>query len=439
MSKLVRVALLLGAISFLAGVSCLSCGSEVSEGPGVRLSTALLSMLGGVPQTPLAQDENFINFVDSFAMESAYGVARPTSPASLTTTQGLDDATAAWMAISANIGKLPHHAPYLWGREDGPEVVGFDMLQVDRALQFGTPPEEGLILVGDFDAEAISAAYEANFDLTARDFEGTRVWTWGDDLQAGFEIDLDNQVLANPFGGMLGRRQPILISDGLLMSSPDLDLVLGHADAAAGNVPSLAEDTRYRAAAEAVAKDASILQAAIAGPVLTQEMGSAEFLVPSDGHHSKEAVNQYLEPILADYQELPAYELLLLADTVTASEQVTRLALVFPDAETAENAAAVILSRLDAYPTLYGDTFGERLIPVDGSGPRYHVYKDPDWAVLALEFPAPKRSAEELAEAYEEYGAANLGLAYGEVARMFATHDMSWLTMATRAELEALR
>jgi hypothetical protein len=288
-----------------------------------------------------------------------------------------------------------------------------------------------LVLAGSFDANAIGAAYQANVGLAPTDFDGITVWCAGEDPEVGFQVDVSNRVLENPFGGELGRRQPMIVSDDLLMSSADLGAVLAHGGAAAGTVPSLADAPGYRAAVDAVGEDAQILQATIAGLVaalnIAQPPLDADLLSP-------ETPSLTLETLPAQSQELPAFELLVLADVVTGEEQIARLGLVYRDAGSAELAGPILLERLATYPSLSGSPFAEMLRPPNGTDPRYYVRQGSDRAVLVLEFPAPRATTEELVALMDVAGDEGTvtppGWVYRRLSDMFLRRDTGWLSFA---------
>jgi hypothetical protein len=371
----------------------------------------LLSLLAQLPEDPISETEDFLYFTDYAAMASAYDAARPATAEEALDPSGADQAVQVWWAVFMN--SAWSYSPY-WqvAVETGPEMVGFSPLDVDQALQFGVPPSTGLMLAGSFIPDVVGAAYALNLELAPKEFDGATVWCYGDDPEAGTKIDVANRILENPFGGELGRRQPMTISEGLLMSSADLDLVLAHAGAAAGMLPSLADAPGYRAAVDAVGEGAEVLQAAIAGPAMALSIMS-EPAAEGDG------------------PAVPAYELLIAADVVTADEQIARVGLVYADAESAEAAGPLLVDRLAMNSLVSGQPYAELLTPPDGTGTRYHVWQGADQAVLVLEFPAPKAPAEEMVEMTADYaGAATRpGLIYRRILQMFMQRDAGWLSV----------
>src|SRR5690606_1972886 len=47
------------------------------------------------------------------------------------------------------------------GGAEYPETVGFDFFEIAQGIEIGVPPEHGQILIGDFSADAVEAAYTA--------------------------------------------------------------------------------------------------------------------------------------------------------------------------------------------------------------------------------------------------------------------------------------
>lgn len=215
--------------------------------------------------------------------------------------------------------------------------------------------------------------------------------------------DLTNVVRENPFGGFLGRRQPMTIADDQLMSSADIAVVQGHVKAAAGEVGNLADSLGCRLSVNAVAEDGELLQASIAGPTLV----------------------------------LPTTSLLIMADVVTEDEQIGRLALVYADAETAEAAAETLLSELMTFRLRSGEAGAERLGRLNVSDPRYYVREGDDRAVLILEFPTPKATSTEIAEMGpmdHESPKTRPGLVYRFLVDMFVQRDTGWLNVVSVTE-----
>lgn len=415
---------------------CSACGAKQSEPTSAR---PLLDLLAGIPQDHISQSDAFIYFVDYSAIESAYNATRPPDAEVFANVREKDESYKVWWVVWRRTSGLLLE-PWLM-LETMPNRVGFSALEVDQVIQFGTQ-SQGLILTGSFDAAAIRTAYQANLGLAMQDLDGMAVWCWAEDCSGGAQIDSEYRMQENPFGGNLGQRQPMIISDDLLMAAADLELVLAHLGAAEGTVPNLADDPDYLAAVNAVSQDADVLQAVIANPTMAQRMANK---LPIDDRLS---VNIYMaaqETLLENFQELPPFELLILADTVTETEQIARLGVVYKDADSAELAAPILLDRLANHRPITRSgvlAFSEILAEANVTNPRYYVHQEADRAVLVLEFATPKATPEEIIPMLNTLyqGAATPpGLIYKLFLDIFSSDDTSWLSITTQAEFEAIQ
>jgi|GEM_PF-588610 len=426
-----RIALLLVALL------CSACGAGQADPTSAR---PLLGLLAQVPQDPISQADAFIYFVDYAAMESAHDATRPADATEFANARQGDVSHQVWWVVWRGISGLLQE-PW-FALETMPQTVGFSALEVDQALQFGAQPGQGLILAGSFDAGAIGAAYQTNLGLASRDLDGKKLWCWAEDCADGARTDPQVRMRENPFGGNLGQRQPMIISDDLLMASADRELVLAHLDAAAGTRPNLADDPGYLAAVNAVTKDADVLQAMIANPAVAQRMAGKP---PIDDRLSAEMRISAQETLLEDFQELPPFELLILADAVTGDEQIARLGLVYQDADSAELAAPILLDRLASHRPISHSgalAFSELLAERNVADPRYYVHQEAGRAVLVLEFATPQATPEQITQMLDPtyQGAATPpGLLYRLFVMLFNSDDTSWLSAATRAEFEAIQ
>jgi hypothetical protein len=194
-------------------------------------------------------------------------------------------------------------------------------------------------------------------------------------------------------------------------------------------------------AVSAVSKDALIVQATIAGLPVAQRLADSPAI---DARLAAEMSSADLDAMLQAYQELPPYEMLILADAVTEEKQIARLGIVYQDAETAERAASVLLDRLASHTSAQlRKPLSEIFADGHVTDPRYHVHQEGDVAVLVLEFPARKASTKEIVQMLDitnDPGTATPpGWAYRLFHMMVMSDDTSWLSTATRAELEAQR
>jgi hypothetical protein len=141
-----------------------------------------------------------------------------------------------------------------------------------------------------------------------------------------------------------------------------------------------------------------------------------------------------------NFQELPAFDLFILADVVTAEEQIARIGFVYQDAKIAETAAPILLERLANHPSiqfkpkLVGELLAERSV----TEPRFYVVKESGRAVLVLEFPTRKATSDEIVQMQNigsQATATPPGIVYRLFSQMIFSDDLCWMSTLTRAEL----
>lgn len=305
----------------------------------------ILSALGSVPDTSDVRQQ-IVSWVDYRAVEAARpGAAQPTSLAELQALMDADDpAGALWMAafmgLQSGSGDLVR---YLFASgHDWPRVVGFDFFDVDRELAFGAPPADGIVLEGRFDPAVIGAT------LGARQFTSTpageaTLWCGPDGCDEGLMVDVAGRDVADPFGGDLGRKQPLAVSEAALSSSAAIETVQGMLDARADDIPSLADDPLWVATATALAGEGMPIQATF---VPATELGwdPARFL---GENLTEEELRARLAELAEGFEPIAPALLLGIGDGATESEQVVTLALAYATLEDAELAADVLPRRLE--------------------------------------------------------------------------------------------
>ena len=247
---------------------------------------------------------------------------------------------AAWHGISSGSGKLLRGL--LRSGATWPGLLGLDFFDVDSELAFGAPPSDGIVLSGDFDPGAIGQAFTAR-GYTGSDVDGHTLWCPAAGCESGPSIDFEARNPDNPFGGDLGRNEPMAVSATDLLGSAGFATVQGMLAAAGGSTPSLAERPAYRAAAEAVDPDVRLIQASLVpGDWLAADV--AGLLM---GSESLEEAKARLAELASTFEPIPPYELVAIVDGATATEQVVSVALVYGSAEDAAIAADVIPRRLE--------------------------------------------------------------------------------------------
>ena len=308
-----------------------------------------------------------VSYLDQTAVEAARPGAR--EPASIAGLEALLDAgdlpTQLWWAAMQGVSSGdPDLLQRLPSAAEWPERVGFDVLDVEAQLTFGTPPSDGTVLLGSFDPEAVAAAFaERGYESRAvRD----RLELCGPDgREEGMAVNAaaDSSL---PFGGQLGRHEPLFVGANDILSSADLATLIAMRDAAEGVGASLAEEPAWRALA-------SVLDGADPPVTLIQTtflpggmlgLGPDIYRLFSD---SPEAASELLLELDAAFEPMPAADAIAILDAATADEQRVSIALAYADEADAAVAAEVLPRRLAALPTLSGDPLAELLAEREAS------------------------------------------------------------------------
>jgi hypothetical protein len=321
--------------------------APVADAPAAGSPAALLDALSRVP-ADAATLSSIVSYADYRAIEAAGGAERPASLAILVTAlEAGDPAAQAWLTAIQGVASGPSNllVNLLQGGPDWPTTAGFDFLEVDRAVQFGSPPADGTVLVGSFRPNAVAAAYEA------RDYVGTAagertLWCDAAGCDRGTEVDLSAMDPAMPFGGRVGRRQPMVAGATDLLSSADEGTVRGMLAAVSGETASVAALPAYRALASAPAEDVSITQAMFLPAVTPLEL--------LDIGSEPGAVDAGLAAQLASLPPVAPAVAIGILGGARGDEEVVTVALALPDADAAATAAA-IAERLERAPSLRED------------------------------------------------------------------------------------
>lgn len=318
--------LLLLVLLVLIGMSGIAqeTDDEAAENP-------LLAMLARVPNTPSVRDVNAITgYADYRAIEGSRGIETPT-------VADFDEGTelsGLWIAATNGLATgFPFQDVFGLMAETEP-LIGFSLFDIDRSIVFGRPPEHGNILQGDFDTEAINAAYSAR-EYEQVEIDGVNVWCSPDGCDQGMTVNLANRNPADPFGGRLGRTEPVAFDDTYLYNAPSNEVV--EQIIAASNDEdmslSLAGIPDYSAAARALVSVGTVRQAMFLHPLA---FASAPPLPDSE-----ETANSY-----EDIPALPVASLVVLGDTWQDDEQIALIGLVYNNVDDATTALDVLEARI---------------------------------------------------------------------------------------------
>jgi hypothetical protein len=160
----------------------------------------------------------------------------------------------------------------------------------------------------------------------------------------------------NPFGGHLGRREPIFVGDGVLLNSPNDTLVEAMAAAYEGSESSLADAPDFQALANVLAEYPYVSAVMAVSPL------SVSLLDPLAMTRDTEAA----EALLADLETMPLqpYQIAAFASVADGEREYGLALLVYVNAEAAQQAAASIDERLAALKSVrtqqtYADLLAE--------------------------------------------------------------------------------
>ncbi|MCE7949361.1 MAG: hypothetical protein DYG88_18230 [Chloroflexi bacterium CFX4] len=178
------------------------------------------------------------------------------------------------------------------------QFVGFDFFSIDQVVAFGNAPGDGRLYTGRFNVQAVEAAFLAR-DYTKFERDGLSVFC-GDaacDRNLALRTDVSNRRVGDPFGGNLGRREPIALAPNLIMNSPDMRVFDGMVTAYNGGSPSLTQNTDVRAllaalTAEGTVVQANIFSAYVIGPVQRGDDGIAPYTLAALVHLLREDGSQ---------------------------------------------------------------------------------------------------------------------------------------------------
>jgi hypothetical protein len=375
-------------------------------------SSPLLDMLALVPDNPQARG-GILSYVDYRAVESTRpGAAQPQSWAEWNALQEAQDPSAGlWMAAFFGVSSgPPNFISYLSQFGPMPQLVGFDWFDINRALIYGEPPSTGTVLAGDFDVDAIVAAYQRR-GFEQSELNGLPLLCSPTGCDDGLRLDLQNVDPANPFGGQFGRKEPLLIAPGYLMDSPDYEQVQAMADAYRDDEDSLADAPDFRAAAGIASANGTLVQIQFVNFALL----SVPFFSDNPDEIAKEA------------GVLPLYQLAAFAHRVEGEDQIAEIILIYGNEANAQDAAVTLQDRISKYTSMaiqqpLVDILEERGITLVEP----QVVQDEDtgkWAtVIAFTSPVPGPEQNESDQLVQS------GLNYRLLINMLYQRDLAWLT-----------
>lgn len=405
----------------------------------------LMKMLARIPNISQSRSELYFN--DRQAVEAAYPPAQ--APADWAAFMAMNEAEGddpewlpldIWWRVWRNQASA-FSAQYMMQAEETPAVMGFDYFQIEQEMTYGTPPAQAMQLAGRFDLDAVRAAYTAR-GYAVQPGEALEYWCPEAGCDAGTQLNIRDRNPANLFGGQLGRSQPLIIDQGVLVSSSDETVMSEHLNVAAGQEQSLADLPQYRAAAAAMTADGSLLQAYFWDGELLVQMGTFSPAAMFGPSVSAEVIKRVLQDMLKDYETLPPYQLLGFADVASDTEQMGEVVLVYANEADAKIAAEVLPKRIANYQSIALKRSFVELLNARGVGePVIKLVDYEGMVAVVVAFATPKATVEQLQTFditnFEPAEATPPGLVYKLLVDSALRRDINWLNTIPKAELEA--
>lgn len=405
MQKYMRFLLLFSAVLLIIIPACKAQKSQQDDpattqaDPPPQDEHPLIKILALIPDMPAVR-ETGVSYVDYWAIvEARLGDQTPRSREDLSADEGAVEGLwlAALRGIISGPSRLLQHG-IMDDTNAMVTLVGFGLFDVIRGAEFLSPPVNVTLFQGNFDSEAVAAALSGR-EYTQHTLDGgMTLWCGPNGCESGAEVNLVARNPINPFGGELGRDQPVLVFEDYVISSTDNTLLERYPKMAAGTVSTLADAPDYRAIADAlVAQDGALIQAQFYGP---EVFGSGQpqvletLLDPNlTGEAREAAINEIKAQIAATQdQVLPVYTAMVIADYVTGNSQRAVVGIVFMDGELAQIAADVLYERIGEYQSMQARRpFTELLEQREATlgDPQFYTHDDTGLTVLLIPFTAP--------------------------------------------------
>jgi hypothetical protein len=338
----------------LLALFVLTLTSVAQDAPDPELSP-FMRALSLIPDTALVREATpLFSYADYHAALAARGIERPERLVAF-----LDDREVYGPILPA----LPLSGPenlitYLIA--GGPEylaTVGFDFFEVSQGVQVGMPPGAGQILIGGFSADAVEAAYTARGYTVEREGDSGALLCPAAGCDSGAQIDFRNRLPGNPFGGDLGRSEPVFVDDGVLLNSPHLPMVEAMAATYEGSGASLADAPEFQAVGGVLDDYPYVISVMAVSPLSLGTIDARIAETPS----VVQTITEQLESM-----PVPPYQMAAFAATADPENEYGLALLVYVNAEDAQAAAASIDARLAAMESMRipGRTYADLLTDI---------------------------------------------------------------------------
>ena len=185
----------------------------------------LAEMLGRLPDRPLGLDGAMVTYADVALQTASLSVVPPRDA-------GDQEGIQQWMAAVMPLS-LPQSTGRHWSSPEWREAFGFDLFQVEQAVEYAAPPFGLTLLRGSFDLVELRAAW-ARGGYQPIDLGAGEAYAVREDYEIAFSDPGSRMAL-----GYLN--VVALTEDGTLILGSTRDGVRGALAAAAGTAPAFAE------------------------------------------------------------------------------------------------------------------------------------------------------------------------------------------------------
>lgn len=401
-------------------------GTTALAAPSQAETSSLVRMLAFAPDTPDIRAGE-VSYVDIQALiSSRQGAAQPQNFKDWLAIQSQKTPEAgrlmaALRGMSVGTGELANQ--FLSG-DQMVKAIGIDPFTIQRVLSIGTPPSTALVLDGTFDPTAIGKALEAKLYQKQSDLGGYSLWCSADGCDSGMKVNPAGVEQGNPFGGNLGRKQPVAASTTQVFSSPSYALMQTVAKAAASQQPSLAAAPEYLSSVEAFQAAGTVLQVYFLNPKFTRYA----FTMPVGAQAG--TLKAIIEKAKAEFVPIPAYSLVTFAHVVNDNSELAMIALVYDSEAEAKTAQDVIVARISKYRSLVVnrpliDLIKERQGKLET--PQIYASRSTGKRVFVFTFSAPRQPGNATPDSNQVYPQS--GLMFRLLINGVMQRDLGWLAI----------
>jgi hypothetical protein len=371
----------------------------------------LLQMLRHIPALPA--NRNNLYFMDRSAIEIAYPDVM--TPANFDELEELER-DSGWFKVIMNT--FMPTAQYMMQMGTMPDSIGIHYFDIDQELLYGVPPSAGLILQGEFDTESIQNAFANRNYQQVGDGD---LWCLEGDCTSGTFVNLETRDTANPFGGHLGRNEPVVIRENWISGSTSPSQLSYDTSGKAFMTYPMSELPDIIDTVNAVYSLGTVLQVSMwEGMTLGSANNAPELLNNPDIDLSRFGIDDSLG-------EIGFYSMALFADVVTEDEQIAVIAFAFLP-QSAESSLEELVYRLETMSSIstgqrFSDLLEQRQATISTE-----MYQGEMYTIGLLKFSTPKMTYDELTQPVSEVETTPPSMLYQFLQRMITMRDTLWMS-----------